>query len=307
MERTESEGVTRVRSGSWAAHHRRRGERPDGLDGRGGDEHGQAGTITDCTVIDQSGTYRLEGDPLFGIGGSESVDGVGVVLANLSGAELTGFTAERNRGEDVLLIGGTVTDLEPMDVDGTTVTLTDARVLAVSAVDDPQESERCYDAVSWYVNISATVENHGDTAGEYEVHLIVGERFVESRLVTVSAGERRTVTFDWTFEDSGEFRLRVNDAVAGDLTVRPVVTATPTQEPSEMATATQTPATTGTNTATATTTPTPAGRVDGTEGPTVDTTTPTGTAKPAGTESMEGTPIALARFVAATRCLPSGP
>lgn len=67
--------------------------------------------------------------------------------------------------------------------------------------------------------IEATVTNDGSAAGELEVtHSIDGES-VNAETVTVDAGDQATVTFDYGFEESGEYVVAVNGATLGTVTV----------------------------------------------------------------------------------------
>ena len=55
--------------------------------------------------------------------------------------------------------------------------------------------------------IDVTVENVGDADGEYTAELVVDEVVVDTRVVMIPAGERRTVTFERTFESLGTFDI----------------------------------------------------------------------------------------------------
>ncbi|MFC7226742.1 hypothetical protein N0B31_04950 [Salinirubellus salinus] len=442
-----------------------------------------ANDSTDLTLrgvtVEANGRESIGGEPLFGFGASEAVDGVGVLLSNVDGATLTDTTARDNRGEQVALVDGTVADIGPVDVGGTAVTLTGARDVTLSPVDDPEPAEEGYDAVGSSVNVSATsdearatvtlgydeatvggesalvlgkfdgewtyfegvdpdansvtadvssfsqfvvlesqdgdsggsgtptptptptstptptptetatptpggdegdtgetpaptptptgdggdtgsrggggsapasggdgsaditvvdsalnrsemavgetvgvtvtVENEGDARGEHEVKLYVGERFVQSRFVTLDPGERETIEFERTFVDAGTYEVRTDDVVAGTLTVTaadesagdgtdadgtPTPGATATPSASATPTATSTPAADSDHdgggggepgeTTTPVATATPAGS-ERPEPSVSDTGTPTGTAGPErGEQSVGGTPLAPA-------------
>lgn len=71
------------------------------------------------------------------------------------------------------------------------------------------------------VQIAATVENVGDADGEYLARLVVDGTVVDSRTVTVPAGETRTVTVERTFDAAGEYELVVGDRSRTITVVRP--------------------------------------------------------------------------------------
>lgn len=64
-------------------------------------------------------------------------------------------------------------------------------------------------AVGETTEIVATVENLGDDDGEYLAELVVDGTIVDRRPVSVPADERRTVTFERTFDAPGEYELAV--------------------------------------------------------------------------------------------------
>ncbi|MDY6764871.1 MAG: CARDB domain-containing protein, partial [Halobacteria archaeon] len=67
------------------------------------------------------------------------------------------------------------------------------------------------------VEVTATVENSGGSEGTFTAELD-GET-VASKEVTVGAGQSRTVTFTYTFEEAGEFEVGISGKSAGNLTV----------------------------------------------------------------------------------------
>ncbi|AUX10378.1 cell surface glycoprotein [Halalkaliarchaeum desulfuricum] len=69
------------------------------------------------------------------------------------------------------------------------------------------------------VQITGTVENVGDREGTHEATLFRDGDAVETTAVTVAGGETETVTFDRTYENTGTYELKIDDAHAGDLTV----------------------------------------------------------------------------------------
>ena len=69
------------------------------------------------------------------------------------------------------------------------------------------------------VEVTATVENAGDEEGTFHAELRVDGTIVDTRDVTVAAGETETVTFEPTFEEPGEYELSVSDTRAGTVTV----------------------------------------------------------------------------------------
>lgn len=62
--------------------------------------------------------------------------------------------------------------------------------------------------------IDVTVENVGNTDGEYTTGLLVDGVAVDTRSVTIPAGERRTVSFERTFGESGTFDVGAGDVIA---------------------------------------------------------------------------------------------
>ncbi|WP_235028074.1 right-handed parallel beta-helix repeat-containing protein, partial [Halorubrum sp. JWXQ-INN 858] len=67
--------------------------------------------------------------------------------------------------------------------------------------------------------IDATVENGGEADGELTVPLEVDGGAVETKTVTLDAGESADVTFTQTFESAGEFHISVGGVDAGTVTV----------------------------------------------------------------------------------------
>jgi len=75
-------------------------------------------------------------------------------------------------------------------------------------------------AVGETVRITATVANRGAASGTHSADLVVGGVEVAQRAVYVPAGERRTVTFERTFERPGEYEVGVDHTTGGTITVR---------------------------------------------------------------------------------------
>lgn len=67
--------------------------------------------------------------------------------------------------------------------------------------------------------VTANVENTGERRGSTSVSLYVDDERVETKDVNLSPGEKRTVSFQRSFDESGSHSVRVNDAIAGDITV----------------------------------------------------------------------------------------
>jgi hypothetical protein len=226
----------------------------------------------DGVTAESNGRESSGGDPLFGTGASEAVDGVGLLLSNVDGATLTDTTARENRGEQVALVDGTVADVGPVDVGGTRVTLTDARDVTLSPVDDPEPSEEGYDAVGTYVNVSATSDGaratvtlgYDESAVGDEAALVLGKFDGEWTYLEGVDPDADTVTAHVTSFSQFVVMESQDDGSGGSGT--PTPTATPTPTP----TATPTPGgddggTDGTPTLTPTPAPTPTSTDDGGE------------------------------------------
>ena len=69
------------------------------------------------------------------------------------------------------------------------------------------------------VTVTVTLENTGDADGDYEVTLDVDDAQVDSATASVSAGETTELSFVHTFEEAGEYEVRVSDVQAGTVTV----------------------------------------------------------------------------------------
>jgi PGF-CTERM protein len=85
------------------------------------------------------------------------------------------------------------------------------------------------------VTVTATVVNHGVTAGSYTAELEAAGTTVDSRTVSVGSGEALTVTLDHSFDAAVSYDLLLNGGPIGTVTVR---------EPSASST-TPTPTSTG--------------------------------------------------------------
>lgn len=75
------------------------------------------------------------------------------------------------------------------------------------------------------VMVTATLENTGTAAGEYEAKLHRSAEVVAPKRVTVAAGDSATVSFDVAIEAASAVEFAVGDATA---TVRGVAASTPT-------------------------------------------------------------------------------
>jgi hypothetical protein len=120
-------------------------------------------------------------------------------------------------GEYELSVGGTVQTVTPV-----------ATVVSVMAADD--EGSAAFEVTDARVEgsdlapgetatVLATVENTGDAAGTFTAELTVAGVVVDTRAVEVPAGERRTVQFEWTFEESGIYPVGVSGTAAGEVEV----------------------------------------------------------------------------------------
>ncbi|WP_343772863.1 CARDB domain-containing protein [Natronoarchaeum mannanilyticum] len=75
-------------------------------------------------------------------------------------------------------------------------------------------------AVGESARITATVANRGTEGGTHSADLLVDGVEVSQRAVYVPAGERRTVTFERTFQRSGAYEVAVDHTPGGTVTVR---------------------------------------------------------------------------------------
>lgn len=74
-------------------------------------------------------------------------------------------------------------------------------------------------AVGEPLEVTGTVENVGGRAGEVTAHLRVDGTVVDTTTEPIDAGETGSVTFTRSFDDPGEYELRVNDTSAGIVVV----------------------------------------------------------------------------------------
>lgn len=82
------------------------------------------------------------------------------------------------------------------------------------------------------VEVTATVENTGDGAGEHVAELYVDDDPVDNRTVTLGAGAAETITFTRTFEEAGEYGIAVDSTDAGTVTVTDANSTENESEPS---------------------------------------------------------------------------
>lgn len=69
------------------------------------------------------------------------------------------------------------------------------------------------------LTVTATYENHGDAVGRTTTDLVVDGVVVDSKTVTVGAGERKEVTFTRTMDRVGTFDVGVGDGEPASITV----------------------------------------------------------------------------------------
>lgn len=69
------------------------------------------------------------------------------------------------------------------------------------------------------LEITGTIENEGDAEGTFYAELRIDGTIIETKEVTVGAGETESVTFSGTFGEPGEYEVGVNDARAGTVVV----------------------------------------------------------------------------------------
>lgn len=135
---------------------------------------------------------------------------------------------ERVTSEAVSLDGGeesSLTFTQPFDEAGEYVVAVDgveAGTLAVGFADmsvtDASVSDTEVTAGDT-VEVTGTVENTGDIAGDATVELVIDGEAVDSTSVDVDAGDSTGVTFEHAFEDDGEYEVAIGDANAGTVTV----------------------------------------------------------------------------------------
>lgn len=74
--------------------------------------------------------------------------------------------------------------------------------------------------------IDVRISNTGGADGEFDTELLLNGEVVESRAIEISAGGASQVSFERSFDQSGEYNLRVNDFPVGNVTVESVATET---------------------------------------------------------------------------------
>jgi hypothetical protein len=67
--------------------------------------------------------------------------------------------------------------------------------------------------------LTATLDNNGDVAGSLDVPFVVNDTTVDNTTVDVPANDRRTVTFTYTFDTTGEFAVTVGELNVTTVTV----------------------------------------------------------------------------------------
>lgn len=70
--------------------------------------------------------------------------------------------------------------------------------------------------------ITATIRYTGGQGGDFTVELVADGEVVESKQITLSEGEERTVSVEHPFQEIGTHDLQINDASVGSLTVEPL-------------------------------------------------------------------------------------
>lgn len=95
--------------------------------------------------------------------------------------------------------------------------------------------------------LTATINNTGSVAGDYEATMLVDDDSVNETTVSVPAGETRTVTLTHVVTEAGTYEVGIGDQDAGSIVISAsqvtTATATPTGSPTTGPTATATPAT----------------------------------------------------------------
>lgn len=95
------------------------------------------------------------------------------------------------------------------------------------------------------VTVTATVSNPGTRSDNIPVEFSVDGQVVETKSPYLNVNETEDLTFEHTFENTGEFELTISNASVGTVVVRPEATSTPTSSPTP--TSTQTPSSTETS------------------------------------------------------------
>ncbi|WP_177232559.1 PGF-pre-PGF domain-containing protein [Halogeometricum rufum] len=70
------------------------------------------------------------------------------------------------------------------------------------------------------LKVHVGIANDGGADGEFAAQLLLDGDVVEERSLTIAAGGERQTLFDHRVNDSGEYEVRVNDAVAGSVVVQ---------------------------------------------------------------------------------------
>ncbi len=111
-------------------------------------------------------------------------------------------------------------ETEADDSESSSISVTDVDV-------DPREIETGESATT-----TATVENSGDGPGSTRVGLSVDGTIVSQQLVSLRAGQTTTVTFDRTFQQSGEYEIAVTNRPGVTIYTTEAGTVTVTDPPS---------------------------------------------------------------------------
>jgi len=78
------------------------------------------------------------------------------------------------------------------------------------------------------VTINATIQNRGNTTGQFTAGAVAATQVVETTQVSVPANDTAPVSFAYTPSDTGQYTVDVNDTQAGTLTVGNASAATTT-------------------------------------------------------------------------------
>ncbi|WP_252699790.1 right-handed parallel beta-helix repeat-containing protein [Natronosalvus vescus] len=133
-----------------------------------------------------------------------------------------GYETERIENVEVVAEEWTTVDVELHQVEAPqpVVTVIDA-TLSEADVDEGEA-----------VTITATLENTGDATGTHTAELEIDGTVEDDETVEVEAGETEEIAFTHTFDDAGEFDVRVDSVEAGTVTVSEADESTSSPSPS---------------------------------------------------------------------------